>query len=68
MQGQHESPDKPSLWQVIASVLAAGFGVQSQSNRERDFSGGSASQYIIVGIIATLLFIATLLGIISLIL
>jgi hypothetical protein len=68
MQGPHESPGKPSLWQVIGSVLAAGFGVQSQHNRERDFTGGSASQYIIVGIIATVLFVATLLGIISLIL
>jgi len=59
--------NKPGLWQIISSVLAAGFGVQSQANRERDFTSGSASHYVIVGILATILFIATLLFIVNLI-
>jgi len=68
MQYPGEQPDKPTLWQIISSVLAAGFGVQSQANRERDFTGGNASHYVIVGIIATVLFILTLLGIVNLVL
>ncbi|MBA3981101.1 MAG: hypothetical protein C0462_10925 [Alcanivorax sp.] len=48
--GQNE-PGKPNLFQVIWSVLAALFGVQSGRNRERDFRKGKASDYIIVYVI-----------------
>lgn len=58
---------KPSLKQVIQSVLAAAIGVQSKANRQRDFEHGSLSSYLIVGAIATLLFVLTLVAIISLI-
>lgn len=68
MQYPGEPSGKPTLWQIIASVLAAGFGVQSQANRERDFTSGNASHYVIVGIVATILFILTLLGIVNLVL
>lgn len=49
--------NKVGLWDVAKSVGAAFFGVQSAKNRERDFTHGKASHYIIVGAIATLLFI-----------
>lgn len=39
------------------SVLAAGFGVQSQEALERDFKKGSAVQFIVVGLLGTLAFI-----------
>jgi hypothetical protein len=48
---------KVGLWNVAKSVGAAFFGVQSAKNRERDFTHGKASHYIIVGVMATLLFI-----------
>ncbi len=56
---------KPSLKQVVQSVFAAAIGVQSKANRERDFEGGSLSSYLVVGAIATVLFILTLVIIIS---
>ncbi|MBE0469061.1 MAG: DUF2970 domain-containing protein [Methyloprofundus sp.] len=56
---------KPSFKKVIQSVFAAAIGVQSKANRERDFEGGSLSSYLVVGAIATVLFIATLVTIIS---
>ena len=56
---------KPSLKQVIQSVLAAAIGVQSKANRRRDFENGSLSSYLIVGAIATVLFIVILVTIIS---
>lgn len=39
------------------SVLAAGFGVQSQEALERDFNKGSALQFIIAGLVGTVIFI-----------
>ena len=48
---------KPSLLHVIKSVLAAGIGVQSNKNREIDFEHGSLPSYLIVGLVATVLFI-----------
>jgi len=56
---------KPSLKQVIQSVLAAAIGVQSKANRQKDFENGSLSSYLIVGAIATVLFIVILVTIIS---
>lgn len=53
-------PEKPpSLLQTIASVAAAFFGVQSDKNRARDFKQGRAGVFIAVGLVMTLLFIAT---------
>ncbi len=53
-------PEKPpSLLQTFASVAASFFGVQSDKNRERDFKQGRAGVFIVVGIVMTLLFIAT---------
>ncbi len=59
---------KPALKQVILSVLAAAIGVQTKSNQEKDFAGGSLAPYVFVGIIAVVLFILTLVTIISFIL
>jgi len=56
---------KPTLKQVIQSVLAAFIGVQSKENRQRDFEHGSLSSYLIVGAIATVLFILMLVAIVS---
>ncbi len=56
---------KPSILQVIKSVVAAGIGVQSNKNREADFQHGSLSSYIVVGIIATVLFIMTLIFVVK---
>lgn len=59
---------KPSLRQVIGSVVSAAFGVQSSANRERDFTGGSATPYIVAGIVFTVLFILAIVGVVKLVL
>ena len=56
---------KADLLQIIKSVIAAGIGVQSNKNREKDFENGSLSNYIIVGLIATVLFVLTLVFVVS---
>jgi hypothetical protein len=52
----------------IQSVLAALIGVQSEANRERDFEHGSLPSFLIVGVIATVLFILILVTIVAFIL
>jgi hypothetical protein len=50
-------PPRQTLWQTIASVGAAFFGVQSSKNRERDFKHGKAAHFIVVGLVATGVFV-----------
>lgn len=60
--------DKASLWQTIRSVLAAFMGVQSEENRQKDFSSGSYTRFVVVGLIATLCFVLLMWGVVKLIL
>lgn len=55
----------PGPLEVVKSVLAAMFGVQSPENRERDFKHGKASHFIITGIILTVIFVLVLVNIVS---
>ncbi|MGQ0586258.1 MAG: DUF2970 domain-containing protein [Gammaproteobacteria bacterium] len=52
-----EPQKPPTLWQTIASVGAAFFGVQSSKNRERDFKHGKAAHFIVIGLVATVVFV-----------
>ena len=54
--------------QVVSSVMAAGLGVQSSKNRERDFKHGRLGVFIAAGIIFTLLFIGTVFTVVQLVL
>lgn len=49
------SDTQPSLTflQMVSSILASFFGVQSTKNRDRDFARGKARAFIIVGIFMT---------------
>jgi len=67
MSNQDNQGKQPSLLQVIGSVLAAGFGVQSAKNRERDFQHGNMATFIAVGALATLLFILLIYGVVRLV-
>lgn len=62
--------DEPKLkpLQVISSVFAAGLGVQSSKNRERDFKQGRIGIFIAAGVIFTLLFIGVVVGIVQMVL
>lgn len=53
---------------TLKSVAAAFFGVQSDKNRNRDFSQGKASHFIIAGLIGVIVFIALLIFAVSLVL
>lgn len=57
----------PSFREVLGSVLAGMFGVQSSRNREKDFTHGKASHYIIIGLVMTLVFVLVVWGVVSLV-
>jgi hypothetical protein len=53
------------LLRVVQSTLAAAIGVQSKENRERDFEEGNAGIFIVAGVLFTLLFVATIVVVVS---
>jgi hypothetical protein len=57
-----------NLWQVIMSMAAALFGVQSERNRELDFTHGKPMHYIIVGLVMTALLVLLIYVIVQLVL
>jgi hypothetical protein len=71
-QQQPPAEEKPSHklnpLQVVISVLAAGLGVQSSKNRERDFKQGRAGTFIAAGLIFTVLFIGTVYAVVQMVL
>jgi len=46
--------------QVVQSTMAAALGVQTSKNRERDFQQGKPAQFIIAGIVFTVVFVAVM--------
>lgn len=58
---------KPTLWQVVKSVLAAMFGVQNSQNRERDFTQGNPWVFIVVGVVMVILFVFAIYGVVRLV-
>ncbi len=65
---EREDPAPPTLWQVIKSVAAAFFGVQTEQNRQRDFTRGKPVQFIIIGLLATALFVVVMMLVVRLVL
>lgn len=66
-QEKPSSPRGQSLFSVMGSVAASMFGVQSSRKHDEDFKHGKASTYIIVGLIATLMFILGVWGVVRLV-
>lgn len=72
-QGENRSsPDRdddkpPTFLQMVGSVLAAFFGVQSKKNKERDFKHGNHKVFIAIGILMTLVFLATVITVVQIV-
>ena len=63
-----ENDKPPTILQIALSIVAAAFGVQSDENHKRDFANGNPLAFIIGGIIFTVLFVLTIIGVVSLVL
>ncbi len=59
--------EKLSFGALMMSVLSAFLGVQSNANRERDFSKGKISHFIIIGLMFGLIFILVIVGVVNLV-
>jgi len=56
-----------TLLQVMGSVFAAGFGVQSRENKVRDFTRGKPVHFIAAGVIFTVVLLVALIAAVNLI-
>ncbi|WP_137972700.1 DUF2970 domain-containing protein [Pseudomonas sp. F(2018)] len=64
-----QDKDKPLTFrEMLQSVLAAAFGVQSGKNRARDFSRGKPSHFILLGVLFTSIFVLVLFALVRLVL
>ena len=56
-----------SFWQLLLSTLSAFIGVQSNTNRERDFKHGKISHFIAIGLLFGLGFVLTIVGVVQIV-
>jgi hypothetical protein len=70
LMSQDDKPKSPApgFFQVVMSVAAAMFGVQSSRARQRDFTHGRPLHYIVVGVVMVGLFIGAILLVVHLLL
>ncbi len=66
-QEKKDAAKAPSFIDVLGSGLASMFGVQSNRQREKDFTHGKPSQYVIIGLIVTVVFMLTIWSVVSLV-
>ena len=57
-----------SFWQLLKSTFSAFLGVQSNANRERDFTQGKMSHFIWMGLLFGIVFVLTIIGVVQLVL
>lgn len=56
------------FWKTLLSTFQAAFGVQSASNKERDFKQGKLSVFILAGLLFVTAFVLTLMLVVKLVL
>ena len=56
---------KITPFSFFGSIIAAWFGVQTKSNRERDFAHGKFHHFVIGGIVFAVLFVLFVIGIVK---
>ena len=68
VENNDPGPNKPTFFQILMSAVSAAIGVQKSEIRRRDFQSTSPLPFIIAGLLFTVFFIASILGIVFLIL
>lgn len=68
MDGNNNNKSKVSFLSILQSTLAAAIGVQSEKNRQRDFTHGKPVYFIIAGLIFIVVFIAVIITVVQLVL
>lgn len=65
---QTPSEKRPSLKEIIVSVLAAFVGIQKDANRKRDFTYGNPWIFVVAGIIGVTIFVLILVFVVKMVL
>jgi hypothetical protein len=60
-----EKQNKITPFSFMGSIIAAWFGVQTKTNRDRDFEHGKFHHFVFGGIIFAVLFILLVIGIVK---
>ena len=60
-----EKPKQITPLSFMGSIVAAWFGVQTKSNRERDFEHGKFHHFVFGGIIFAVLFVLFVVGMVK---
>ena len=68
MSEDNDQTKQPSIGQVIFAVCASAFGVRRSKDSKNDFQTKTATPFIIGGIIFKLVFMATVYGVVRLVL
>jgi hypothetical protein len=70
LENDVDSGKRPQLsfWQLLKSTSSAFLGVQSNANRERDFTQGKMSHFIWMGLLFGIVFVMTIIGVVQLVL
>ncbi|MEH6566495.1 MAG: DUF2970 domain-containing protein [Halopseudomonas sp.] len=70
MSKEQKQPAAPPMRfrDTLVSVLAAALGVQSSKARERDFTHGKPSHFILLGVGFTAVFVLVIFGVVKLVL
>jgi len=55
------------FFNVLKSTVAAACGVQTKANRDRDFTHGKPSTFIIAGIVFVIVFVLAMYGVVQLV-
>lgn len=66
--GKDQPDTRLPFWRVMLSVFQAAFGVQNQSNRERDFKQASIVPFVVAALIFTLALVGGLVVVVGLVL
>ncbi|MHA7835049.1 MAG: DUF2970 domain-containing protein [Algiphilus sp.] len=65
-ENDHDNAQRPlRFMELLQSVAAAMLGVQSDAARKRDFSRGKPLHFVIIGVVATVLFVLAVAGIVK---
>ena len=67
-ESRPEAPAQLSFGQLLKSTFFAFLGVQSNANRERDFTQGKMSHFIWMGLLFGVVFVLTIIGVVQLVL
>ena len=67
-QSHSKAQAQLTFWQLLKSTFSAFLGVQSNANRERDFTQGKMSHFIWMGLLFGLVFVLTIVGVVQLVL